>query len=624
VKGTRSTTPLRALALAERDGCRLLSETGIQWLDGGENEVRAIVAAAHDLSSLSDELAAHDANWETRYHLARERGSIMRALDIPADATVLEVGAGCGAVTRYLGETAGTVDALEPVPQRAAVARLRCRDLPSVDVFVGALEAIPEEPAYDLIAMVGVLEYVGGRDDLEARIAWLRQAAARLRPGGAIACAIENRLGVQYLAGASEEHLARPFEGLEDYPLPGPVRTFARADLERLFRRAGLTPRTLHVFPDYKFPRLVYADTLLDSPARPLAWRAPTFPSSASPHHRPRMVSEALLWRGLVQAGLGGEFANSFLVIAGTGEATPLWPAGRHGTFLSCGRRACYATETRIDASGDHVVLRRRRTGPPAPVSTTGLEHRVEDSRWYSDPPLVERLERADPDEMAELLRRWERQVGRPSTRAAPADIDAGPHHALLADDGRMRMIDREWFSSQYSTGDVMARGLLHLALRLADRRPPGEWPSACARVRDLVPYLAGLAGAEASVADLGAVVQREAELLVEITRCAPGTPGWNAALLRQVAHFSAALDRPLGETALGRRDIAPPGGDAALRAAQTELDGVRRQLAASGERIEASGYELAQLRAAHEAVVSSRSWRLTSGVRRLARRLRS
>jgi SAM-dependent methyltransferase len=623
-------TPLRALALPERDGCRLLSNTDVEWLDGGEADVREIVAAASDLSSLSDELAAHDATWETRYHLSRERGSIMRALDIPADATVLEIGAGCGAVTRYLGETAHAVDALEPMPERAAIARLRCRDLESVEVFVGGADAVPTEPAYDLIVLVGVLEYVGGRDDLDARVRMLRHAAARLRPGGAIACAIENRLGVQYLAGSCEEHLARPFEGLEDYPSRGPVRTFARADLEGLFRRAGLSPFTMHVFPDYKFARLVYSDSLLDSSAQPLAWRIPHFPSAASPHHRPRLASEALLWRGFVRAGLGGEFANSFLVLAGHENVVPFWPAERQGIFLSSNRRAAYMTETRIETRRGDTVLVRRRLGPSAPRSPMGLEHVCEDSRWNPDEPLIERIEHASQEEMAHLLRRWRSHVERLVASGGPLDIDAGPHNALLGTDGELHMIDREWLSPHYTVRDVVARGLLHLALELADRRPPSDWPADCRSVRDLVPVLARLAGAHVPPIDLDAVVRREADLLVEVWRCEPGSAGWEAALQQQLLYFDAALDRPLWQTALGRRDVAAPDDEAALAVARGELTAAREQLAATrahllaaGEQLAASSSELATLQAAHRTVLNSRSWRLTSGARRLARRLR-
>ena len=113
------------------------------------------------MSSDSDELIAKANDWPTRYHLEPARANVLKALELPAGARVLEIGAGCGAVTRYLGETCALVDALEPVPARATVARERTRDLPNVEVFVGELDDLPDVESYDIVVVVGVLEYAG-------------------------------------------------------------------------------------------------------------------------------------------------------------------------------------------------------------------------------------------------------------------------------------------------------------------------------------------------------------------------------------------------------------------------------------------------------------------------------
>jgi hypothetical protein len=98
---------------------------------GSADLVPAIIATARDKTALSDELhfAANCA--EEDYHLNHGRANVLRALDIPADGRVLEVGAEYGALTRYLGERAGTVDAVEPDPGVVAV---RTGDLDNVRV----------------------------------------------------------------------------------------------------------------------------------------------------------------------------------------------------------------------------------------------------------------------------------------------------------------------------------------------------------------------------------------------------------------------------------------------------------------------------------------------------------
>ena len=469
------------------------------WLDGGEQRIAAIVRGAADLSSTSDELAAHRDDWIERYHLSRERANVVRCLDIPDDCAVLEIGAGCGAVTRYLGEVAGAVDALEPTPERAAVARARTHDLANVELFVGELDALPAEPAYDLVVIIGVLEYVGGAAGPEPRIEFLREAAARLKPGGAVVCAIENQLGVKYLAGAPEDHAGAPFEGIEDYPRRGPYRTFSRRALERMVGAAGLSPDVYHAFPDYKLPRLIYSDALLEGDAAPLAWRAARFPSPDDPVPRPRLANEGRLWRSAVKAGLGGELANSFVVVGRKDDASP-WPDDQLAIFWSSGRRTRFSTVSRLVAD-DGVPARLERTylrELDGPRGEDGLEHHCIGSRYLTAAPLSEVLEEVEDDRLGAWLQRWRRHAEQAATsNGARTHIDVGPQNVIV-DGEALKTIDEEWSHSGYSADDAIDRTLLHLTFALAEGRAPASWPQRCETVRDLLDEIYARAGSSA------------------------------------------------------------------------------------------------------------------------------
>jgi len=154
-------TPVRSLGTKGADGCVLLRDVSLAYRDGGEEEVLRLITETMDLSSASDELIRRADGWAQTYHLHPARANIVRCLELPESARVLEIGAGCGAITRYLGETCMLVDALEPVPVRAAATRARTRDLDNVEVFVGDLADVPVDAAYDVIVVIGVLEYVG-------------------------------------------------------------------------------------------------------------------------------------------------------------------------------------------------------------------------------------------------------------------------------------------------------------------------------------------------------------------------------------------------------------------------------------------------------------------------------
>ena len=138
--------------------------TSFTYSDGDENERKLleVTNSARDLSSLSLELHQNGQSWIDRYHFSMHRGAIIRCLPFSLDARVLEIGAGCGAVTRALAEKFAQVDAIEGSLNRARICSSRCRDLENVRVFVSEINTIAPEPNYNLVILVGVLEWSSG------------------------------------------------------------------------------------------------------------------------------------------------------------------------------------------------------------------------------------------------------------------------------------------------------------------------------------------------------------------------------------------------------------------------------------------------------------------------------
>jgi SAM-dependent methyltransferase len=221
-------------------------------------------------------LARNHNDWALEYHLSPLRANILRGLTLKDRKTVLEVGAGCGAITRYLGDQGFRVDAVEGSAARAQLAALRCHGLEGVSLVRANINDLTLPAAtYDLVLFVGVLEYAGrfSGDDSSADIAvkkMLSQAVASLTPGGIILVAIENRIGAKYLCGFSEDHLGRPWAGVAGYPtfLGGDagIRTFDSTQWVNMLESMALKHRFFYPLPDYKLPQALISEDASRAP----------------------------------------------------------------------------------------------------------------------------------------------------------------------------------------------------------------------------------------------------------------------------------------------------------------------------------------------------------------------
>ena len=113
------------------------AEQTIAYSDGYivENRLLEVMKNSKDLSSTSTELQAAIQDWPSEYHLSWVRSNLLRSLQLYKTDEILELGCGCGAISRFLGETVAKVVAVEGSKERAKIAAERCRDLPNVDVY---------------------------------------------------------------------------------------------------------------------------------------------------------------------------------------------------------------------------------------------------------------------------------------------------------------------------------------------------------------------------------------------------------------------------------------------------------------------------------------------------------
>jgi len=292
---------------------------------GAERALLDILENTQDLSSSSSELQAQICDWPSEYHLSVTRANLLRALNLGGVKRVLELGCGCGSITRYLGEQEGIeVDAVEGSASRAALARMRCRDQGNVEICTANFNDIQLPQAeYDLVLFVGVTEYAGrfsdAVSDQEALNRLLLMGKRACKTDGVVLVAIENRLGMKYALGACEDHYAIPYVGIDDYPQSTGIRTYSKIEWLAQIKRAGFDHHNLLLpFPDYKIPTTMIREDC-DSGALKQALcsvRSRDYTQAfAVGNHL--SDNEQWLWRTLAQAGTLADHSNSFLWLLG-------------------------------------------------------------------------------------------------------------------------------------------------------------------------------------------------------------------------------------------------------------------------------------------------------------------
>ncbi|WP_127806314.1 glycoside hydrolase family 99-like domain-containing protein [Hydrogenophaga sp. NH-16] len=345
-------------ALDEATNCwRRPDYVSLDYSDGNETEenIARLVRSCQDRSVLSDELRTRCTDWPTTYHLSSTRANILRPFTPWLKGTqVLEIGAGCGAITRFLGESGAKVLALEGSLRRAEIARMRTSDLDNVTVLAESFSHFQTSALFDCITLIGVLEYANlfVEGDNPTRI-MLQKAASLLAPGGVLIVAIENQLGLKYFAGAPEDHVWKTLYGVEGRYQQNEPKTFGARELAKLLRDSGLEQvQRLAPFPDYKLPYAIITEA---------GARHPDFDAGAlaAQHTRKdqQLPSELAfaperVWPELGKNGLLMDLSNSFLFTAARTSSFALPPQVLAFNY-STDRKARFCKEATFRAHGD-------------------------------------------------------------------------------------------------------------------------------------------------------------------------------------------------------------------------------------------------------------------------------
>lgn len=362
-----------------------------------ENYILVAIKTTEDISDGSDELMRVAKDWPSYYHLGIGRSNILKSIDLSANAKVLELGSGCGAITRYLGENFESVDGIEGSPLRAEIARGRCRDLKNVKIFCSNFKYIKCDPTYDIVTLVGVLEYApiyfsGQHDAKDACLTLLKLAKTALKKDGILIIAIENKIGIKYWSGCPDDHTGRIFDGIHGYPEKRSPITFSKKEMETLLKAVGFSNISFYYcFPDYKFASTIISDIGDGKNFYLHNWVE--IPFTSYNISRTYTFHEGLAIKTLSESGLLQEFANSFLIVASQSDShiicQPDWVAKR----FSVKRLKGFRCATTLKIKPKVYVEKKRLLGSNedyiATDNTIKIKHKATDSSWHEGDLMI-------------------------------------------------------------------------------------------------------------------------------------------------------------------------------------------------------------------------------------------
>lgn len=616
----------------------------LPYSEGVEDQILRVLKSSEDVSARSDELAARIVDWNTRYHFSRLRANLLKPFRIGPSIRVLEIGCGTGVNLRLIGESGAEVVGVEGSRLRAECAAERCRDLPNVTVYAGDASSLPELGHFDIVLLIGVLEYAaadsGGGRGPDALLALARR---HLAPDGCVAVAIENQLGMKYLLGYREDHHGLPWVGLDDYRNALGPRTWSRAELGQLLMTSGFEQtRWFYPFPDYKLPTFISSHELLAS-AEGQRLTSQLVANPVVDHSaQPALAADPKRFFDLVvRSGLGPDLANSFLVIAG--EDPSRWVDDDAAWMFSNERQRCFLIERVVSTTSGSTMLIQvagptsERPATAGRVTNIG-HHRAEmlTERSWSDAFRAAWVD-GDTQEVVEIWKRYSEFLTGCFGSSAPRMVDGQAIDCTLSNlvSDKPAFVDREWvWSEPLPIEVVLCRALFDVSwsiIRAGDAGSVGD-------VRSLMTEIGRVIGLAVDDLLLRDFCELEAEFQSSVTgvrsdaAAIEGVLGLRMADLvdpvivssltahtRRLEQHTAGLEQHVGGLEKHVRGLEEHVTN--LEAAQAHdaemIDNLREQLVAQGDATESARIEAESLRASRSFRLGNRLIRMVTIFRR-------
>ncbi len=259
-----------------------------------------------------DKIIEEKKNASLIYHLSRYRWHAFEWIPLNENATVLEIGSECGAITSYLSKKVSKVYCVETDTVKMKINKMRHEEAANIIFCEKGLEEAKKH-TYDYIFLPGSLaraeELLGAGDVSYQRL--LKVCKSLLKENGQIFIATENRLGLKYWAGCKEDYYEAEYVGVEGYADRKGYKTFSKSELKQMLETAELTDVYFYYpYPDYVFCDHMYSDDWLPKKGE--------LTNNQRNFEKDRYIffDEFKVYNSLIGEELFSEFANSYFIVA--------------------------------------------------------------------------------------------------------------------------------------------------------------------------------------------------------------------------------------------------------------------------------------------------------------------
>lgn len=265
-----------------------------------EPKVHEYIKNHFSVDDYFDKEIAQEEAFEVHYHLSSLRRGILSWYDFNENSSLLEIGAGYGALTGMFCEKCAEVIAVEANSNCAEALAKRHDHYNNLEVICGDWRGMEFGRKFD---------YVVFFDAIQCDTVFLNQIVKMLKPSGRLLITYENCFGLKYMCGMPDHHTGKVFEGITNYAKQTERCSFGRGEICKVIGDSAFKKyKFYYPLPDARFPQVIYSDTRL--PEVNVTERLLPYYENIDT----LMCKEGQLYEEVISQGAFPFMANSFLI----------------------------------------------------------------------------------------------------------------------------------------------------------------------------------------------------------------------------------------------------------------------------------------------------------------------